>query len=137
MDYSEQCSSMGRLLCSSRRKGTSACFRPELTPTYVARSDLPQAWLSFSGGLAVCVRSGEQVRQYFKNSTFYEADVTQRGLCAELTNGTNAFACEAFSPSAATVKVRFRYFVAIRRIFRYYSCPRAGEGAWCGWETST
>lgn len=33
--------------------------------------------------------------------------MTQRGLCAELTNtnDTNAFACEAFRPSAATVKV--------------------------------
>lgn len=33
------------------------------------------------------------------NDTFYAADVTARGLCDWL-------GCEAFSPSAATIKVR-------------------------------
>lgn len=51
-----------------------------------------------------------QIRQYFKNETFYADDVVQRGLCAELSNEnyTNAFTCEAFSPAAATVKVSSR-----------------------------
>lgn len=48
----------------------------------------------------------EQIRQYFKNESFYAADVNSRGLCGEITNATNTFACEAFSPSSATVKVR-------------------------------
>lgn len=51
-----------------------------------------------------------QIRQYFKDSSFYEDDVTRRGLCSDLSNAnlTNSFTCEAFSPSAATVKVRPR-----------------------------
>lgn len=43
-----------------------------------------------------------QIRQYFKDDTFYENDVNARGLC----DATTAFVCEAFSPYAATVKVR-------------------------------
>ena len=52
----------------------------------------------------------EQVRQYFKEESFYAADVNSRGLCGELINATNAFACEAFFPSSATVKVRTALF---------------------------
>ena len=48
----------------------------------------------------------EQIRQYFKDESFYAADVNSRGLCGELVNPTNTFTCEAFSPSSATVKVR-------------------------------
>ena len=48
----------------------------------------------------------EQIRQYFKDESFYAADVTSRGLCGKLVNATNTFTCEAFSPSSATVKVR-------------------------------
>lgn len=43
-----------------------------------------------------------QVRQYFSDPMFYAHDVEARGLCGESSN----FTCEAFSPSAATVKVR-------------------------------
>lgn len=52
----------------------------------------------------------EQIRQYFRNASFYEDDVTRRGLCADLPNAndTNSFICEAFSPAAATLKVSFR-----------------------------
>ncbi|CAN0509131.1 unnamed protein product, partial [Scytosiphon promiscuus] len=45
-----------------------------------------------------------QIRQYFKNESFYAADVNSRGLCGEIVNATNTFACEAFSPSSATLK---------------------------------
>eukprot|EP00903_Cladosiphon_okamuranus_P018381 g16907.t1 len=62
----------------------------------------------FGTSMATPVVAGAaaMVRQYFKNSSFYEDDVTRRGLCAESSNAnyTNAFTCEAFSPSAATVK---------------------------------
>lgn len=45
-----------------------------------------------------------QIRQYFKDSSFYVTDLEARGLC----NGTSsAFVCEEFDPSAATVKVRY------------------------------
>ncbi|CAN0464201.1 unnamed protein product, partial [Hapterophycus canaliculatus] len=37
------------------------------------------------------------IRQYFKNDTFYAADMEERGFCED-------FGCDAFSPSAATVK---------------------------------
>ena len=47
----------------------------------------------------------EQIRQYFKDESFYAADVNSRGLCGEIPNAINTFACEAFSPSSATVKV--------------------------------
>lgn len=42
-----------------------------------------------------------QIRQYFLDSSFYIADVTERGWCKD-----DGFPCEAFSPSSATVKVR-------------------------------
>ncbi|CAM9375513.1 unnamed protein product, partial [Sphacelaria rigidula] len=42
------------------------------------------------------------IRQYFKDDTFYVNDLNSRGLCGAST----AFACEGFSPYAATVKVR-------------------------------
>ena len=48
----------------------------------------------------------EQIRQYFKDESFYAADVNARGLCGEQVTETNTFACEAFSPSSATVKVK-------------------------------
>ncbi|CAM9589206.1 unnamed protein product, partial [Scytosiphon promiscuus] len=38
-----------------------------------------------------------QIRQYFTNETFYAADMQDRGFC-------DSFGCEAFAPSAATVK---------------------------------
>lgn len=40
-----------------------------------------------------------QVRQYFRDSSFYAADVEARDFCGE------GFICEGFSASAATVKV--------------------------------
>lgn len=40
-----------------------------------------------------------QVRQYFRDSSFYAADVNARGFCGD------GFSCEGFSASAATVKV--------------------------------
>lgn len=43
-----------------------------------------------------------QVRQYFKDKSFYYADVKARGFCDE------GFLCEGFSASAATVKVLYR-----------------------------
>lgn len=49
----------------------------------------------------------EQVRQYFIDESFYANDVSERGLCGDLVNATNAFVCEGFAPSAATVKVMF------------------------------
>lgn len=48
---------------------------------------------------------GLQIRQYFKDSEFYVADLEARGLCS---SGSSAFVCEEFEPSAATVKVRQR-----------------------------
>lgn len=50
-----------------------------------------------------------QIRQYFKDSAFYLGDLEARGLCA---NDTSSFVCQAFSPSAATVKVRAVYSMA-------------------------
>lgn len=46
--------------------------------------------------------TARQVRQYFLDESFYAADVSVRGLCDD---DESIFACEAFSPSAATVKV--------------------------------
>lgn len=43
-----------------------------------------------------------QIRQYFKDSSFYVADAWLRGLCPN-----PQFICEAFAPSAATVKVSY------------------------------
>lgn len=51
--------------------------------------------------------SAALIRQYFKNESFYAADVNSRGLCGEIFNATNTFACEAFSPSSATLKAMF------------------------------
>lgn len=48
------------------------------------------------------------MRQYFTDESFYAEDMDQRGLC-DVSPGdtpTTAFICDAFSPSAATVKVR-------------------------------
>lgn len=51
----------------------------------------------------------EKVRQYFKDESFYVADVEQRGHCVDSTDVDTAnFICDPFSPSAATVKVRVR-----------------------------
>ena len=60
--------------------------------------------------VGICCRGAnvfpEQIRQYFKDESFYAADVNSRGLCGELVNETKLFASEAFSPASATVKVR-------------------------------
>ncbi|CAM9771338.1 unnamed protein product, partial [Sphacelaria rigidula] len=50
----------------------------------------------------VVAGAAAMIRQYFKDETFYVNDLNSRGLCGAST----AFACEAFAPYAATVKVR-------------------------------
>ena len=49
-----------------------------------------------------------QIRQYFKDDTFYVTDLEARGLCDDDME-TTAFVCEEFGPSAATVKVNFSH----------------------------
>lgn len=49
-----------------------------------------------------------QIRQYFKDDTFYVTDLEARGLCDDDMD-TTAFPCEEFGPSAATVKVIYSY----------------------------
>lgn len=48
-----------------------------------------------------------KVRQYFKDSNFYAADVEARGFCDQ------GFMCEGFSASAATVKVGARCVICV------------------------
>lgn len=54
--------------------------------------------------------AAEQVRQYFKDGTFYVADAEARELCPFNTSSTatsTPLLCEEFDPSAATTKVRY------------------------------
>lgn len=44
-----------------------------------------------------------QVRQYFKDSSFYTKFASSTDVCA--TGRESSFRCSAFSPSSATVKV--------------------------------
>lgn len=50
----------------------------------------------------------QQIRQYFKDDTFYVTDLEDRGLCDDDIT-TTTFACTEFDPSAATVKVTLKY----------------------------
>ena len=67
-----------------------------------------------------------QVRQYFTDESFYAADVAARGLCGD------AFLCEGFSPSSATVKVsaRPRHAVGLFFCFVFGSSQNSSVGAW-------
>lgn len=64
---------------------------------------LPRTFKFPPGRIYVGLRSihcNSQIRQYFMDESFYVADRTARGWCDD-----DAFPCEAFSPSSATVKV--------------------------------
>ncbi|CAM9548318.1 unnamed protein product, partial [Hapterophycus canaliculatus] len=56
------------------------------------------AYSGTSMSCPIVAGASAMIRQYFMNETFYAADMTARGFCNEW------FGCEAFSPSAATIK---------------------------------
>ncbi|CAM9691381.1 unnamed protein product [Scytosiphon promiscuus] len=56
------------------------------------------AYAGTSMSCPIVAGASAMIRQYFMNETFYAADMTARGFCDDW------FGCEAFSPSAATIK---------------------------------